>query len=45
MVVDGSRVSSAVWGAFDQYIITGHEDGTLAKYNILKVVILKVWYS
>lgn len=36
IVIDGSKVTSAIWGAFDQYIITGHEDGTVAKYDILK---------
>ena len=37
VVVEGPKVTSAIWGAFDQYIVTGHEDGTVAKYNILKV--------
>jgi hypothetical protein len=38
IVVEGAKVTSAIWGAYDQYIITGHEDGTVAKYDILKVV-------
>ncbi len=36
-MVEGAKVTSAIWGEFDQYIITGHEDGTVAKYNILEV--------
>ena len=37
IVVDESRVTAAVWGPFDQFLITGHEDGTLAHYNITEV--------
>ena len=37
IVVDESRVTAAVWGPFDQFLITGHEDGTLAQYNITEV--------
>ena len=37
VVVEGSRVTSALWGPFDQFLITGHEDGTLAQYDILHV--------
>ena len=40
IVVDGTKVTSAVWGTLDQYLITGHEDGTVAKYDILKVCII-----
>ena len=35
--MDESRVTAAVWGPFDQFLITGHEDGTLAHYNITEV--------
>lgn len=38
IVVDGAKVTSAIWGELDQYIITGHEDGMVAKYNILEVL-------
>ena len=36
-MVEDAKVTSAIWGTFDQFIITGHEDGTVAKYDILKV--------
>ena len=32
-----SKVTSAIWGSFDQYVITGHADGTVAKYDLLEV--------
>ena len=42
IVVDESRVTAAVWGPFDQFLITGHEDGTLAQYNITEVTLLSL---
>lgn len=27
-----SKVTSAVWGPLDQYILTGHDDGSISKY-------------
>ena len=42
IVVDESRVTAAVWGPFDQFLITGHEDGTLAQYNITEVSLLSL---
>jgi len=35
--VEFSKVTSAVWGAFDQCVVTGHADGTVAKYDLLEV--------
>ena len=35
--MDGSKVTSAIWGSFDQYIIAGCENGSIAKYDILQV--------
>lgn len=43
VVVEGSRVTSALWGPFDQFLITGHEDGTLAQYDILHVSHVPLW--
>lgn len=37
VVVDHSKVTAAVWGPLDQYIITGHVNGDLSQYNILEV--------
>lgn len=31
--VEGEKVTSSVWGPFDEYIITGHGDGTVAHYD------------
>ena len=42
IVVDESRVTAAGWGPFDQFLITGHEDGTLAQYNITEVTLLSL---
>ncbi len=36
-VVKPSKVTSAVWGPFDQYIITGHEDGSISQFDIINV--------
>lgn len=35
--MDNSKVTSAVWGPLDEYIVTGHENGALSQYNILAV--------
>lgn len=35
VVVDSSKVTSAVWGPLDEYIVTGHDNGALSQYNIL----------
>ena len=35
--MEHAKVTSALWGLFDQYIVTGHADGTVAKYDLLKV--------
>ena len=37
VVVDSSKVTSAVWGPLDEYIVTGHDNGALSQYNILDV--------
>lgn len=37
MVVDTSKVTAAVWGPLDEYIVTGHESGALSQYNIFDV--------
>ena len=31
--VDGSKVTTALWGPFDEFIVTGHEDGSLSHYD------------
>ena len=33
MNVEGEKVTAGVWGPFDEYIITGHGDGTVAHYD------------
>lgn len=35
--MDGSKITAAAWGPLDQYLLTGHEDGSLSQYNILEV--------
>ena len=37
VVVDNSKVTAAVWGPLDEYIVTGHESGALSQYNIFDV--------
>ena len=37
VAVDDSKVTAAVWGPVDEYIVTGHVNGALSQYNILDV--------
>lgn len=37
--VKGPKVTAALWGPLDQYIITGHENGDLCQWDT------KVWYG
>ena len=32
----GSKITAALWGPLDQYIITGHEDGSLRHYSTVR---------
>ena len=31
--VDGPKVTSAIWGPLDYYIIAGHENGTVCQWD------------
>ena len=31
--VEGPKVTAALWGPLDQYIITGHENGDLCQWD------------
>ena len=31
--IDGPKVTAALWGPLDQYIITGHENGDLCQWD------------
>lgn len=33
MAINGSKVTSALWGPLDEYIVAGHEDGSLVHYS------------
>lgn len=33
-LVKPSKVTAAVWGPFDQYVITGHEDGSISQLDL-----------
>ncbi len=33
ITVDGAKITAGLWGPFDEYIITGHEDGSLSQYD------------
>lgn len=35
--IEGSKVTSMIWGPYDESIITGHENGTVKLWD------LKVW--
>ncbi len=39
-MVKPHKITSAVWGPFDQYVITGHEDGSVSQFDIIHVRIL-----
>ncbi|CAH1252970.1 eukaryotic translation initiation factor 3 subunit I-like [Branchiostoma lanceolatum] len=32
--IDGPKVTSAVWGGLDEYIITGHESGEFSQFDV-----------
>ncbi|CAD5123513.1 DgyrCDS11853 [Dimorphilus gyrociliatus] len=29
-----SKITSAIWGPYDEFIVTGHDDGTISQWNI-----------
>ena len=33
LMVDGPKVTSGLWGPFDEFLITGHEDGSVCHYD------------
>ena len=33
MAITGAKVTSALWGPLDEYIVAGHEDGSLTHYS------------
>ena len=33
IAVEGPKITAGLWGPFDEYIITGHEDGSLSHYD------------
>ena len=35
--MDSSKVTAAVWGPLDEYIVTGHLNGSLSQYDLLQV--------
>ena len=35
--VEGSKVTSALWGPFDEFLITGHENGAVCRYDVTRV--------
>ncbi len=35
--MESSKVTSAIWGVLDQYVVAGHADGTVAQYDLLQV--------
>ncbi|CAI8038839.1 Eukaryotic translation initiation factor 3 subunit I [Geodia barretti] len=34
--IEGSRISAAVWGPFDEFLITGHENGAICRYDVTR---------
>ena len=35
--IEGSRISAAVWGPFDEFVVTGHENGAICRYDVTRV--------
>ena len=35
--IEGSRISAALWGPFDEFLITGQEDDSICCYDITRV--------
>jgi translation initiation factor 3 subunit I len=34
--IEGSRISAAVWGPFDEFLVTGHENGAICRYDVTR---------
>ena len=32
--ISGAKITSAIWGPYEEYMITGHEDGRICHYDI-----------
>ena len=32
--ISGPKITSAIWGPYEEYIITGHEDGRICHYDV-----------
>ena len=32
--ISGPKITSAIWGPYEEYIITGHEDGRICQYDV-----------
>ena len=32
--VSGPKITSAIWGPYEEYIISGHEDGRICHYDV-----------
>ena len=39
--VPGSKVTAAVWGPCDEFILTGHENGSITKWDAKVIRISK----
>ena len=35
-----SKVTAAVWGPFDEFVLTGHEDGSVSQFDLVNVCLL-----
>ena len=35
--VEGSKITAALWGPFDEFLVTGHENGAICRYDITRV--------
>ena len=32
--ISGPKITSAIWGPYEEYLITGHEDGRICHYDV-----------
>ena len=38
--IEGSEVTSSLWGPFDEFLVTGHKNGSMCHYDVTRVSVL-----
>ena len=43
--IEGSKITSSLWGPFDEFLVTGHENGSVCRYDVTRVSVLNFVYD